>query len=548
MRAESNGVPRAGTGRGGAGASWRVGHSIFGTGAALLLGLVGIGGCSREPVEPGAPLGAFVEHLDHRIPHLMARYEVPGVAVAVVRGGEPAWSAAYGYADEQAGRPMTVDAVFRAESISKAVTAWGVMRLVEQGRIGLDDPVQTYLGQWKLPESGYAEEAVTIRRLLSSSAGMPLGTVGPAVQYAPGSDMPALPDYLAHEARLEREPGSAYSYSNVGFNLLELVIDKVTGRDFAQYMADEVLMPLGMRSSSFAWNPTVERRIATGYDLHGQAVPTYVYPARASGGLFTTVDDIARFVSAGMSAADHSGVLGREGIRTLQSPQVAVSGIFALVADAYGFGHFLDDRPGSSRAVWVGGQGNGWMTDFHAVPESGDAIVILTNSQRSWPLMSHILIEWAHWSGTGPVKWARIAYGVTVLWVIAGMVVLAALWQAWRLARGLRRGERRWAPLSRERMVRRLLQAGSATGVIALLAWSAAQPYLMVSSVFPGVASWAGVAFLLLAAVALGSALCPPYSGPTARSGPLADGAGRRRGLANLWRGVGAASPGPGAR
>jgi CubicO group peptidase (beta-lactamase class C family) len=535
---------RTGAGDVGASTPWRPPRRVFSTAAALLLALAGCVGCAREAVEPGAPLDAFVDRLDHRIPQLMERYEVPGVAVAVLRGGEVAWSAAYGYADEQEGRPMTVDAVFRAESISKAVTAWGVMRLVEQGRIGLDDRVQDHLGEWKLPDSGYDEDEVTIRRLLSNSAGMPLGTVGPAVQYAPKSDMPALRDYLAHEAHLEREPGSAYSYSNVGFNLLELVIEEVTGRPFAEYMADEVLLPLGMRSSSFAWNPAVARRVATGYDLRGRAVPAYLYPASASGDLFTTAGDLARFVSAGMGVAGGRGVLGREEIRALQSPQVAVSGIFALVADSYGFGHFLDERPGGPRVLWVGGQGNGWMADFHAVPESGDAIVILTNSQRSWPLMSHVLIEWARWSGVGPVKWARIAYGVAALWVIVGIVVVAVLWQAGRLGRGLRRGERQWAPLSRERMVRRLLQAGAATGMIVLLAWSVAQPYLMVSSVFPGVDAWAGMAFLLLAAVVFVSALCPRDPGAKAPPPPAAGGARRRREAP----GVSAAGVAPGGR
>jgi CubicO group peptidase (beta-lactamase class C family) len=469
------------------------------------------GGCGQSSAEPGSSPDAFLDHLERHIPRWMERYGVPGLTVALIHGGEPVGSAAFGHADLEQRRTMTVDAVFRAESISKAVTAWGVMRLVEQGRIALDGPVQEYLGDFRLPDSRYDEEAVTIRRLLSNSAGMPLGTVGPAVQYVPGTDMPTLREFLAHEARLEREPGSAYLYSNAGFNLLELLIEEVTGRDFAEYMADEVLHPLGMHGSSFDWNPDVARRMATGYDLRGRAVPAYVYPARASGGLFTTVDDIARFASAAVTGAGDLGVLGEDGIRALLSPQVAVSGIFALVADAYGFGHFLDGRPGDPSVVWVGGQGNGWMTDFHAAPASGDAIVILTNSQRSWPLMSLVLIEWSRWSGVGPVKWARIACGARALWAIVGLTVLVALWQVGRLTRGLRRGHRRWAPLSRERPVRRLLQAGSATGVIALLAWTAAQPYLMISSVFPGVAAWAGMAFLLLAAAALVSALCPRY-------------------------------------
>jgi CubicO group peptidase (beta-lactamase class C family) len=394
-----------------AGVARRNSRHIWAIGATLL-GFAA-GGCMRDVPEPAVSLDILVARLDQRIPRLMERYEVPGLAVAVVRGGRPVWSAAYGFADRESNRPMTVEAVFRAESISKAVTAWNVMRLVEQGRIGLDDPVQKYLGDWKLPESRYAAEQVTIRRLLSNRAGMPLGAVGPLVQYPPGSEMPPLREYLAHEARLEREPGSAYAYSNVGFNLLELVVEEVTGRDFAEYMAAEVLRPLGMRGSSFAWSPNVARRIATGYDLRGHAVPAYVYPARASGGLFTTVDDLARFVSAGTSGRGGQGELEPEAIRALLSPQIEVAGVFGLVADSYGLGHFTEELPGGRRAVSVGGQGNGWMSDFHLVPETGDAIVILTNSQRSWPLMSHVLNDWARASGVGPVKWVRIAYGVT---------------------------------------------------------------------------------------------------------------------------------------
>jgi len=469
------------------------------------------GGCGPPPVEHGDTLAVFTEHLNRRIPTLMQRYEVPGLAVALVREGEPVWSAAYGYADLEHGMPMTADAVFRAESVSKAVTAWGVMRLVEQGSIGLDDPVQRYLGGFRLPESSYSGEEVTVRRLLSHSAGMPLGPVGPPAQYAPGSDMPALREYLAGEARLVQPPGSGYLYSNVGFNLLELVVEQVTGREFAEFMAAEVLLPLGMRSSSFAWDETLDRRLATGYDLRGRAVPTYVYPASASGGLFTTAEDLARFVAAGITGApfrDHR-VLGPASVRALHAPQIDVAGIFGVVADAYGFGHFVEALPDGRQAVWVGGQGNGWMADFHTVPESGDALVILTNSQRSWPLMAHVLNDWSRWSGFAPVKWVRIAYGVTALWVLIALITAVTLAQLLRLVRGLRRGTRRWGPLARESRTWRLAQAAAAVAILAALGWSAAQPYLMVSSVFPGVSGWAGLSLFVLAGVAFLSALLP---------------------------------------
>ena len=106
---------------------------------------------SSQSFETQGSLDAFTEYLDGRIPQLLNQYDVPGVGIALVRDGELVWSGVYGYADLEHERPMTIDAICRAESISKSITAWGVMRLVEQGLVGLDDPVQQYLGTWALP-------------------------------------------------------------------------------------------------------------------------------------------------------------------------------------------------------------------------------------------------------------------------------------------------------------------------------------------------------------------------------------------------------------
>jgi CubicO group peptidase (beta-lactamase class C family)/membrane protease YdiL (CAAX protease family) len=249
--------------------------------AALVVTLV-VGACSRSdaPVA-GEPVDAFVAHMDRRVPQLMQQYDVPGLAVVLVHKGSPVWSGAYGYADVARQTVMTTDAVFRAESISKAVTAWGVLRLVESGRIRLDDDVRRYVVDL-MPDERHTAQPVTIRRLLNHNAGMPLGPVGPPVQFAPGSSMPDLRSFLAPYAHPVKEPGSGFMYSNVGFNLLELVGEEVTGRDFADYIRAEVLLPLGMRSSSFQWQAELQPGMATGYDLRNRAVPSYVYPARAA--------------------------------------------------------------------------------------------------------------------------------------------------------------------------------------------------------------------------------------------------------------------------
>lgn len=439
----------------------------------------------------------------------MEQYDIPGVSMALVRDGMPAWTQAYGVGSRKDGRPMKTNAIFRVESLSKPVTAWGVLRLVEQGRVDLDAPVEQYLGEWELPESRYEEREITVRRLLSNSAGVALGTVGE--EYRPQSDVPSLRTYLSREVRLAYKPGSEFLYSNAGFNLLELLVEEVTGRGFAAYMADEVLAPLGMKSASFTWEEAWASAVPTGYDLGGTAVPSYVYPGKASGGLFASVEDIARFVTAGMTGPYDSapGVLSQDGLRQLYTPQVAISGIFGVVADAYGFGHFIERLPTGQKAVWHGGQGHGWMTHFHSVPEAGEGIVILTNSQRSWPLMAEVLNDWARWNGFGSVKMGRIAGGRTLMWGLVSMLALLSLGLLYRLGRGVRRGTRKWAPLSRVAWKSRLGQAALGLGGIALLIWGVAQPYLMVAAVFPTTVGWAGASLLALSVLLILSASLP---------------------------------------
>ncbi len=488
--------------------------------AAFAMGLgivVGVLGCAQQAVDVHAPVDAFMAHLDTTVPRLMRAYDVPGVAVALVHEGRVAATAAYGYADRDRGVRLSVDAVFHTGSISKSVSAWGVMRLVEQGLIGLDDPLQQHLGDWEIPASPHPAHAITLRRALSHTAGVALGPIG--VAYPPDGVVPSLREALTRDVRVVREPGTGFQYSNPGFDLVELAVEQVTGRPFAAFMHDEVLGPLGMHDASFAWREENRTRVPSGYDLNGAPVAPYVYATKASGGLFATVTDVARFVAAGMTAPASGGgaVLDEAATRTLVAPQVAIPGMFGIVADAYALGHFVEHLADGRWAVWHGGQGHGWMTHFHAVPETGSGIVILTNSQRSWPLMARTLSDWAAWSGFGTVKFGRIGYGVTVMWVLVIVLLLASAWLALWLAHGVRSGRLRLAPLARRARPRRLAQALVGLGGIVALVWSAAQPYLTVSSVFPGVVQWAFWATLSLCGVVTTvAAFASPDAGTTA--------------------------------
>ncbi len=517
----------------------------------FLSGIVGIAaaeaGRPRRTNDPDASLSHFTNHLDRRVPEMMEEMGVPGAALALVRDGDLVWSGAYGYADPVARREMTIDTIFRVESISKSLTAWGVMKLVEGGRIDLDAPVERYLGSTAIPalqNTGRSSETgasharsgtrtgpepddsdtppqtgsgITIRRLLSHDAGLALGTIGleippPARDSAARyGDRPSLRDTLSREVQRLRPPGTGFAYSNVGFDLLELVIEEVTGRDFAEYMESEILGPLGMRDSGFGWSEARRPLLAVGTDLRGRPVAAYVRPTRASGGLFAPVEDIARFVRAEMSRprGARQSILSEAGVRVLHEPRVEIPGLFGLVADAYGFGHFVETLPDGRRAVWHGGQGHGWMSHFHAVPESGEGIVILTNSQRSWPLIAAILRDWSRWRGLGPVKMTRITSGVAASKVFTLVMGLVALGQLGRVILGWHRGRRRFMPRSGAPRLLRATTAALGFALLALLAWSASQPYLLVSSIFPATARCAGFALLCFALVLLLSAAMP---------------------------------------
>lgn len=458
--------------------------------------------------EKGAPLEAFTQYLDNRIANLMEAYDIPGANIALIKGGEIIYTKAFGYADLEARRKMTTDTYLRVESISKSVTAWGVLRLAEQGKIQLDSPVNNYIKSWSFPKSEFDVEKITVRQLLSHCAGLPLGDF--TKRYAPSQETPSLKDCLSAEAVLVREPGTSFSYSNIGFNMLELLIEEVTGRDFSEYMEHEILVPLGMNNANYSWSEAFNPAVPFGYDLKGKAVPVYIYPEKGSGGLFSTVEDIAVFVAAGMPGFVHNkNVLGTQSIEMLYTPNANKLGVYSYVFDSYGLGYYIENLQNGSLAVSHGGQGAGWMTHFHSVPETGDGIVILTNSQRSWPFIAYILSDWAEWNGTFTVGMSRILWAIYIIWVIIGLIWFISLWQLWSLVDGLIFKKRKFTILDNNFVILRIVQGSLSAILVAGLLWCINQDYLFISSVFPIASCWLGISIFVFAFVLFLLALFP---------------------------------------
>ena len=475
--------------------------------AAFFILLVIAVSCDFNNHETSLSEEEFMEQLDQHIPGWMDRYDVPGVTVALIRQGEVIWSNAFGYADIEQGTRMTTDTVCRVESISKSVTALGVMRLAEMGEIELGDPVHRYLTSWEFPESDFDTERVTIRHLLSHSSGLPLGTIG--LEYSPGEEKPSLRESLTREVHLVQEPCKSFIYSNVGFNLLEMLIEDVSGRSFVDFMEEEILLPLGMHNSSYKWREDFSTSVPNGHKLNGEPVSVYVYSEKAAGGLFASTEDIARFVATGMLGEFYfaENVLSQSSINELYTPVIEVGNIYAFVSEHYGLGHFIETLPDGQTAVFSGGQGNGWMTHFHLVPATGDGIVILTNSSRSWPLISHILSDWAEWNGLGSVGMGIITKAITGLWVFIGLIIAGSFFQMIRIIRDLIQGKRTFDLHINKYSVVQYVQLALFVTLLSILIWSVTREYLMITSVFPGVSDWFILSLWFLAFVLLISVL-----------------------------------------
>ncbi|MBM3121777.1 MAG: beta-lactamase family protein [Chloroflexi bacterium] len=344
--------------------------------------------------DPAADERGVADRLDQLVPSLLEEHNVPGAAVSLVLDGKVAWSAGYGLADRALGVPVTADTVFQVASVSKAVTAWGVMRLVERGLLNLDAPVERYLTRWHLPASDYDASGVTIRRLLSHTAGL---SVGGFPGYPPDQTLPSLEESLsgnnrgAGVVRIAMEPGAQWSYSGGGYILLQLIVEEVTGETFSRYMQREVLEPLGMTHSSFEWRADLRPATAIAYSSAGSPLPNYLFTEQAAAGLYTTAPDLALLVAAAMPGTGGEpagrGVLSPDTLTLMLTPAVQLSD----QGEAWGLGYILLALTDGSVRIGHGGSNAGWQAFSAAVPDWGEGLVVLTNSENGTSVIEDVL-------------------------------------------------------------------------------------------------------------------------------------------------------------
>lgn len=357
------------------------------------------------------------------IEELVKKGKVHGLAISIVSGDSIWYQQAFGTRDVRIARPLEITDGFYAASFSKALFAYIVMKLVDQGKLDLDEPLETYLERplteyaFKETYEGYADlrddpryKRITARMCLSHSSGLPnwryIGKYG--IQ-------------LDKKLEIEFDPGTYYSYSGEGIYLLHFVVEQLTGKGLEELAQEYVFQPFGMERSSFVWQDRFEENRAIGHYKKKKTVPTKRRTVtNAAGSMETTPADFTKFMQAMLRQEG----LGAAAFEEMIFPQIKITskqqfGPNRLVETdenkdiglSYGLGWGIYQTP-YGQAVFKEGHLRGWEHYCIFYPEKDLGVVIMTNSSHGEGIFRDLLYlttgdSWMPWYWEGFIPYKR---------------------------------------------------------------------------------------------------------------------------------------------
>jgi len=358
------------------------------------LALLPLAACSRPPEtkarQDSQVPADLIASLEMQIPPVLAAAHVPGLSIALIKNGALVWSRGFGVLNAGSNTQVDADTVFEAGSVSKTVFAYAVMKLCEQKILDLDTPLTKYVSERWLPDPRF--DQITARRVLSHTTG--------------------LPNWRSREdpLRIQFTPGSKWHYSGEGYSFLQLVVAHLTGRvdprrcetmydglevcatEFEDYMKANVLRPLGMSSSGYAWDEALAPRAAAGHDKDGKptnrahATPFSAARFGAAGNLSTTANDYARFMIEVLDPRTNDGCcLTRAGRDEMIRPHVKVDDSTSW---ALGWA-ILHDKRGT--LISHSGDNPGFKSFMLASVERKSGFVMFTNGDSGFDVMGKFI-------------------------------------------------------------------------------------------------------------------------------------------------------------
>jgi CubicO group peptidase (beta-lactamase class C family) len=331
--------------------------------------------------------------LEAAIPELMWKGGVPGLQIALIENGNTTWLGDFGVKNASTGQHVTDETIFEAASLSKAVFAYGALKLVEQGKLDLDAPLTGYLSKPYI-EGDERLKLITARIVLSHRTGFPNWRG------------------KGNALTIRFTPGERFSYSGEGFVYLQKAVEQITGKPLNEYMTEAVFVPLGMKSSGYVWRPEFDERTATGHDADGQVVEKFKpAEANAAASLHTTAADYAIFVDAIVNGKG----LKRAMLKQMETPQIAVDPTCTNCTEHpakelskelfWGLGWGIA-QTGQGEVLWHWGDNGAFRCFVAANPKRKSGVVLFTNSENGLAIAEE-LVQVALGSDLPMFRWIK---------------------------------------------------------------------------------------------------------------------------------------------
>lgn len=325
--------------------------------------------------------------LDEVVLGRLAALDVPGAAVALIQPGREPLVRCYGHADLASGRRVDTTTHFRVGSVTKTMTAIVVLQLVDAGLVGLDDPVRPHLRGVDLTQTDLSGGEITLRHLLTHTSGIgevasarallrdPLRAIGAAR----GGPQPPPLEHLYEDGVVARvAAGRKWAYSNVGFTLLGLAAESITGQPYSELLAERIFTPLGMGDAAALRTAAVDDTLATGYSVRGgvaSATRFWDLAIVPAGGVYATIADMVAYANGVLWAtAGDNRILQRDTARNMMTPQYGVDARLPSVGLSWWLG-----GTGSTFTAGHGGTVPGFSTGLVLAPGAGTAVAVLLN-------------------------------------------------------------------------------------------------------------------------------------------------------------------------
>jgi CubicO group peptidase (beta-lactamase class C family) len=321
-----------------------------------------------------------------KIQALMLECALPSVSVCVAQHGETVWEESFGWADRARRILATPHTLYSLASISKPITATAIMILKERGKLELDRPINNYLGEAKLQARVGESAEATVRRVANHTSGLPLH-----YQFFYADQpyaRPPMDETIRRYGNLYNPPGEECQYSNLGYGLLDYVIERLSGRSYTDFMRTEVFLPLGMTRACVDIAPELEPYAATRYAFDGSAYPFYDFDHPGASAVFCSAHDLVRFGMFHLKQpqADQRAILSDAALDEMQVP-------VAAPLSSFGVGWAINEDLRGYRCVSHNGGMGGVSTSLHLIPSDGIVVAVLAsgNHDRFYSIHDDIL-------------------------------------------------------------------------------------------------------------------------------------------------------------